>query len=236
MSVLFNSKTYPSITYVFDRLIPTIYRCKNNEFALTRIMVDISQTIHTETEQQDKMIKDFYINLILSMFKDTVIADKEVNRFIIESIMNYHIPYTETPLPFEDYDLYLCEDDIEEEYDSDYDSDDDSSEEDSEDDISINIIISESDDEEDNENTHTTVKVVPKFNTITKPEIDYNCVITGEDCSKTGGFIINKHNECEPKVILSEEGFMKYFSKREIKCIYCRHILNDTDFTKVLVE
>jgi hypothetical protein len=228
---------------VFDRLIPTIYRCKDNEFALTRIMVDIAQTIHTETEQQDKIIKEFYINLILSMFKDTIIADKEVNRFIIESIMNYHTPYTETPLPFEDYDLYLGEDEIDD-YDSDYDSEDNSDSdvsddsENVEDDISINIIISESDDDEEdseNNNTHTTVKVLPKFDTITKPEIDYNCVITGEDCSKTGGYIINKHNNCEPKVILSEEGFMKYFSKREIKCIYCRHILNDTDFTRVLV-
>lgn len=74
---------------------------------------------------------------------------------------------------------------------------------------------------------------VKKFN------YDYQCYITLDDTSETGGYLIPKHNIgtkiiCHPKFVLSELAYNDFCSQSDMtKCPICCKQLNLCDFVKV---
>uniref|UniRef100_A0A6C0BN59 Uncharacterized protein n=1 Tax=viral metagenome TaxID=1070528 RepID=A0A6C0BN59_9ZZZZ len=64
---------------------------------------------------------------------------------------------------------------------------------------------------------------------------DYQCVVTLEDTSSTGGFTINPHGECAPPYVLAAAAMEQYRKQPEFcMCPICyKRLQPDTDFTQV---
>lgn len=251
MPIVFNERTYNSLEDLFEGLVPTIEKYKNDYLVSMKILIDILESINSIIHNKHKIIKKFYVDIIQSLFKNTILNNDNSIRTIIEGILidptNRRRP---EPLIFlDDYSEDESEDsDDESESEDEDESDSDVSEEDNQDETidMVSMIYgidgyresdfdSESDDESDDEIDNTRNKEKLIVGTIINPEIDYTCVITGEDCSKIGGYIINKHKECEPKVIISDDGFNQFIEKAT-KCIYCREPFKNLNFSKVVIS
>lgn len=377
MAIQFKNKTFNNITELFERIIPTVSKYQNNNKVLIKMVHDLKPIINDVSKNKSSTIKNFYINTIINMFKDTEIQKDIIKTILTENnsttvrqitntMSNTHLN-THTQSNVEESE---SDDEDNDDEDSDDEDNEDSGDSDSDDEDTNNnntrtfidygldlnnesdsdsdsdsgwssgddaIFNNNNDSENENENEdeninenltsavnrfmrtdgvplcdingHTlanhlnnvqreyknitrvprgynTVNVpehpfnrprldfpqsiqrqvrdynsgpinfrtgtftrftdsssrrtsepkqIPVLKTVTNPKIDYTCVITGENCSTTGGFMFKKHEKCAPKVIISNDAFKMYINKPPLKCIYCSKKLKDTDFVKVHV-
>lgn len=67
--------------------------------------------------------------------------------------------------------------------------------------------------------------------------LDYSCVITLNDVSKEGGFVIKQHvgpaGQCSPVVVLSQTGLDQMLASPHCACPFCYKRLEKDDFQKV---
>ena len=62
---------------------------------------------------------------------------------------------------------------------------------------------------------------------------NYNCPITMENTSNTGGMLINDHDECCSKTVISKEGYEGMFELEIVMCPFCYKLLNRDNFEEV---
>jgi hypothetical protein len=83
--------------------------------------------------------------------------------------------------------------------------------------------------------------IKPHINLFTHYHIDNSnaydyteCPVTIEDTTKTGGYILQDHNDCSPMIVISEEGMKQLTLRPDLsRCFMCYYPLTEKDFIKI---
>lgn len=136
MAIQFKNKTFNNITDLFERLIPTVSKYQSNNKVLLKMVHDLKPIINDVSRNKSETIKNFYINTIINLFKDTEIQKDTIKNILIDNnyttvqqitniLSNTHFnTNTQSNVEDNESDDEVIEDDSESEADN--DSDDDS--------------------------------------------------------------------------------------------------------------